>query len=884
VPKTAIPLILAAVAVLLALWFAVRDVAEQGHQQRATSAGTQVPGESSATPGTTEEKKKEKETAAPWTARVRLVDDRDGRPVAGATVGHFKDQDLADPTVRSDAEGRCRPSLPREPWARLGVRHTAYIFKTQWAPAGLEKETTITLTRGAPLTVIVLAPDKRPVADAAVRAQHTRRQGAVGFWSWRDTERYGTARTDADGQAALGGMPSVDVVVTVDHPDYALHESTVEIRGLAPHEHLIRLDAGGVLEGVVLDPDGEGVEGADVKLSGGNRPRTRSGAGGAFRLESVGVGTAEVIASAEGYGPGFFGERLGWDDPVPIHVRAGDTVTGIEIVLGHPTFLLGRIVDDAKQPVGGVGVHGWISGAINFDQGGKSDADGKFRVGPFTVREKGQAQLWFQAGDHVLAPAGGKFAEPGKDLDMGTVKATRKATVRGVVVGENGRPVEGAMVTARPGYHSVGVKPDGTFEVARLNPGKVSLQAESRDPALKSRPVKLQVAAGEVRDGVEILLKPARSIQGRVITPDGRPRTGADLAIRPLDYEVVVDKFVYTSEDRASSDKEGRFLFANLPAGRYQVGVRDGSTPWYEPATFLKDPAPRTVEAGADDLEFIIPLKGGIVTARVVSKRDGRPLRKFEATFIRYKFFLPSNTEMGWGVEGEFRKELDDPGTWQVDISAAGHAPHRTERFTLKAGEVKDLGTLRLGEGGTIAGTVRDAQGQPVAYTRINILNAKFQTNDDEPFTDQEGRFTLKGISPGTYTVFAISPRHPLVLVPGVKVREGGRAQVDLEFVRPAPLTIVVTGVDGQPVPGAQLSFTFPAIAPLHSKLFRDKIPPGYGSPKADAEGLIRQHCLPPGEVTITIEANGHEPKTRKLELKSGEANRVQIRLRKKPK
>jgi protocatechuate 3,4-dioxygenase beta subunit len=874
-----LPLILAAVAVLLAFWLALRDAAEPARQQRSTTAGSPLPLKGASTPETTDSSKEE-EAPAGWTAQVRLVDGED-RPVAGAVVGRFEALEFKGPTVVSDEEGRCKPSLPDDqPWASLGVWHSAYIFKTQWVPAGLEKEVTIKLTRGAPLTVVVLAPDKQPVPGAAVKAEHTRRQGAVGFWSWRDTERYGSGRTDADGKAALGGMPQVAVAVTVDHPDYALHQSTVEIRGPATHEHIIHLDAGGVLEGKVLDPDGEGVEGAEVKLRGAVRPQTRSGPGGAFRLESVGVGTAEVIATADGFGPGFFGERLGWDDPVPIHVRAGDTVSGIEIVLGHATFLLGRVIDDTKQPVEGVVVYGWISNAISFDGSVKSDADGKFRVGPFTVREQGQAQVWFNAGDHVIEPVRGKFVEPGKDLAVGTVKATRKATVRGVVVGEDGQPVDDAMVTARPGYTSVGVKPDGTFEVARLRPGKVSLQAESQDPARKSRPVQLQVAVGEVRDSVEIALRPARSIKGRVITPDGKPRLGADVAIQPLDYEVITDEYVYTSYDHASPGLDGRFEFANLPEGRFRVGVRDSSTRWNEPVKFRKDPAPRDVEAGADDLEFILPLKGGIVTARVVSKRDGRPLPKFEATFIRYKFFLPAGNEMTWGVEGRLRRELDDPGTWQVDISAAGHAPHRTDRFTLKAGATKDLGTLRLGEGGTIAGTVRDAQSRPVPYTRINILNAKFQTNDDEPFTDQEGNFQLKGISPGTYTVFAISPRHPLVMVPGVKVREGKRAHVDLEFVPPAPLTIAVTGAGGEPIPGAQLSFTFPAIAPLHSKLFRNKIPPGYGSYKADAEGVIHQYCLPPGEVTITIEAGGHQPKTKKLELKSGEANRVRIRLR----
>lgn len=881
--KTALPLILAAVAVLMAFWLALHGAGDRARQQRTTAAGTPVPREDAPTRAT-KETKPEEEASARWAARVRLIDEED-RPVAGAVVGPYGDQEFSGPTVVSDTEGRCRPSLPDAgAWVAIGFRHPAFIFKTQWVPPGLEKELTVRLTRGAPLTVVVLAPDKRPVPGAAVVAAHTRRQGAVGFWSWRDTELYGQAKTDAAGKAALGGMPQVDIAVTVDHPDYALHESTVEIRGLAPHEHLVRLDAGGVLEGRVLAPDGEGVAGAEVKLKGAARPQARSGPGGAFRLEGVGVGPAEVIAFADGYGPGFFGERLGWDDPVPVHVRAGDTVAGIEIVLGHPTFLVGRILDDAKQPVEGAEASGWISGAISFEKSVQSDAEGRFRVGPFTVRETAQAQVWFSAGDHVIEPARGKFAEPGKDLDFGTLKATRKATVRGVVLGVDGQRVDDAMVTVRPQYRNAGVKPDGTFEVLQLAPGKISLQAQTQDPPRKSWPVPIQVAAGEVVTDVEISLRPARPIRGRVITPDGKPRIGADVRIEPLDYEVVRDGRVYYGGDHTSSGADGSFAFADLPEGRYRVGLRDPTARWNEPARFLKEPAPRTVDAGADDLEFILPLKGGIVTARVVSKRDGRPLRRFEATFIRYKFFLPAGTEITWGASGGFRRELDEPGTWQVDISAAGHASHRTERFTLKQGEVKDLGTLRLGEGGTIAGTVRDAQGRPVPYTRINILNAKFQTNDEEPFTDQEGAFQLKGISPGTYTVFAISPRHPLVMVPGVKVSEGRRASVDLEFVPPAPLTIAVTDAGGRPIAGATLSFTFPAIAPLQSKLFRDKIPPGYGSHKADAEGLIRQHCLPPGEVTITIEAGGYEARTRKLELKSGEANRVQIRLRSKPK
>ena len=60
-----------------------------------------------------------------------------------------------------------------------------------------------------------------------------------------------------------------------------------------------------------------------------------------------------------------------------------------------------------------------------------------------------------------------------------------------------------------------------------------------------------------------------------------------------------------------------------------------------------------------------------------------------------------------------------------------------------------------------------------------------------------------------------------------------------------------------------------------------NNIPPGYGSPVSDEAGVIRQHCLPPGEVTITIEKDGYHAAQEKLKLIPGKANRIEIRLKK---
>jgi uncharacterized GH25 family protein len=799
------------------------------------------------------------------------VRDTDGNAVANATVGRIDEGKFQGETVATGADGRCRLPLPEGEWFQIAVRHPDFVPEQTWVRAGPE-EREVVLSRGARLTVVVLDPTKRPVAGAKVTAAFERRRGAAGVWQWTERTDLGESVTDAEGRAVVGAVPPVSVTVRVDREPFSLHESAVEV-GEAPVEHLVVLDAGAVLEGRVLGPGGEGVPGAMVKAQGLARPVATSGPSGAFRLEGVAQGSVRLVADAPGFGPGFFGAALGWGEPVPIAVRSGDVLGGLEIVLSKATYVLGRIVDDVGKPVEGVGVHAYVQHAFALGREARSAADGRFRLGPFGVGEPGKAWIWFQPVRHTIEQVEGEVA-PGRDLDLGEIKATPRATVRGRLVGADGHPVQG-HVTVTPGHTTAEAAPDGAFELVGIGPGTVTLDAARWDPpVLRAIPVPLSTTAGQIFEGLEIVLLPTKPIRGRVITPDGKPRPGAVVGLMPPGATETTD--------HAWSDDQGSFAFEHLAEGEYELGLVGSGWIRSDGERFLPEAPAVTASAGKEDVEFVYPLKGGIITGKVVAKRDGRPLAQFDATFLRYTLFIPSDTDLeGFeDPEGAFRYETDQPGTWQVEVEATGYASHRNERFSLAAGEVKDVGTIRLGPGGTIAGRVVDAQQQPVPYARINILNEKLQTNDDEPFTDLEGRFEVPGVSPGPFTVFAVSPRHPLGMVRGVNVREGERTEVDIVFVEPAPLTVDVRDPNGRPVEGAALDFTFPAVAPLTSKVFRNKIPPGYGSHKSDTGGTIFQPCLPPGEVTITIEAQGFEPQTRKLDLKPGEPNRIEIRLR----
>ncbi|MCK6460019.1 MAG: carboxypeptidase-like regulatory domain-containing protein [Planctomycetes bacterium] len=860
-----------AVAAVLVLYLAA------GGGGRARATPSRPPPSTSAEP---EAKAPEAPSDKPGKlARVRVVDE-EGNPVKGAAVSRLKEKEFLDEAA-TGADGFCEIAFPDDGWHLVAARHPEFVQARAWVRAK-DKEREIRLQRGPPLTVLVVDPLRKPVAGAVVRVSWERTHGAAGVWRWSSGEDIGEFRTGEDGKALVGAVPPATVLVGVDHPPHAVHASRLEVTGEGPVEHVVQLDAGGVLVGRVIGSGGEGVPGATVTCQELARPVATSGPDGTFRLEGVAPGSVSLVASAEGFGPGFFGGALGWGQPVPIPLKSGETVSGLEIVLSKPVFVIGRIVDDEGTPVAGVTVSAAIQRGFSFDSHAKSDAEGRFRAGPFSVREEGQVWAWFNAPHHAFEQKTG-FAEPGKDVDLGEIKATRRATLRGILVDEAGRAVEGT-VTLHSGDYGARVgsrsKPDGTFELGSVGPGKITLVGNrEEEPKLRSRPVELETVSGQTIEGVEIVLLPARPIRGRVITPDGRPRPGAVVGVRPASGGKIAS--------REWTDKEGKFAFMDLAEGEYEVGIPGRGSTWSgdeQEGGFLDQPAPVKVSTGREDLEFILPLKGAIVTGKVVAKKDGRPLKEFEATFLRYKLFIPSDTEFSSfrDPDGAFRYEVDEPGTWQVDLSAPGYAAHRTDRFSLAAGEVKDLGTIRLGPGGTIAGRVLDAQQRPVAYARVNILNDKLQTNEDEPFTDGDGRFEVPGVSPGMFTVFAVSPRHPLGMVRNVAVKEGERTDVQITFVDAAPLTIEVRSTSGQPVEGAALDFTFPAVAPLTSKMFRGKIPPGYGSHKSDAQGMIFQPCLPPGEVTITIEAPGFDPVTKKLDLKPGEPNRIEIRLRPK--
>jgi hypothetical protein len=323
----------------------------------------------------------------------------------------------------------------------------------------------------------------------------------------------------------------------------------------------------------------------------------------------------------------------------------------------------------------------------------------------------------------------------------------------------------------------------------------------------------------------------------------------------------------------AWTDRDGAYSFDGLPAGRYRVGLMDGDA-------FRGDPAPCEIDVGSDrELAFTLRVHGTVLEGRILSRRDGQPVRAFRVTTIRYRFLIPSveDERRVAADDGRFRVAVPEGGSWAVEIAAPGYAPLRTGAVSVEDGATADLGTLRLGDAGAVEGVVRDAAGRPVPFARVHVLSAKLETTDEPALTDARGAFAVDALAPGTYAVFAVSPRHPLGIRKGVVVEEGARAAVEMVLPAPAPLAIRVLDAGGRPVAGAKLVYTFEALRPLTSEMVSAYEPATFGSNVSDADGWIRKPFLPPGPLELHILTQGHAALTRTIDLQPSTPTNLEI-------
>ena len=837
----------------------------------------------------------------PALAAAGVVRDALGVPVPDACVeaegggGLVTDRDGRFRVRAAESDGR----------ARVVVRKPGYLPWQGVLDALSLVEEEITLVRGAPVTVVVLAPDKKPVAGALVQAAIREERGIAGLWWSKRNLGIGEGTSDGLGRVILDAAPAGRVEIRVDDPHYASWRTEIDVAGTDPVRCEAILSRGGAVAGVVTDERGQPVPGARVYASNwpGRTVVTRED--GSYDLRFVVEGENRILAEAEGFGTGFFGASFGWGKPVPVHVVAGRTLPDVDLVLVPAIVAAGRVVDGDGQPLAGVRVESIVGPCLGRAVTAMTDAGGRFAVGPYATTDGRGIRLSFAlAGYAVDSVSVDAPAQPGT-FDLGDVTARRCGGISGVVLDVDGEPLGRCRVEVAPGGGAALTGPDGTFALEGLAPGLAQVQATAWSPLRRSDSVSVTLKPGAREAGLVVRLEAVSAIRGRVVSADGKPRSAMVVAAAPSDDG---DRIVA----RTVTDDAGAFDLVDLPEGTYRVGILrvpmaeettapdsrlafteeavsvrlvvpglDEVEPPEQGTTFLTEPGPVRVATGREDLTFMLPARGTTVDGRVVSHATGRPVASFEVSFIEYWHgLIPKRSETSdvRDAEGRFTHDLKE-GSWAAEVTAPGYATYRTPVFAAGDRATWDLGTIRLGPGGSLRGTVRDSVGEPVSYARLYLLGPQLQTNRRPIFTDALGAYEAAALAPGTYTVFVLSPRHPFGIVRNVGIQEDETSVLVIRLGRPSPVTIVVTDEEGRPVADADVSYTCDALMPLTSHLLRSHEPPGWGGFRTDGQGRLFKRYLPATRIQFRVKAEGFGRATRFVELTEDRETVTEIRL-----
>jgi protocatechuate 3,4-dioxygenase beta subunit len=391
---------------------------------------------------------------------------------------------------------------------------------------------------------------------------------------------------------------------------------------------------------------------------------------------------------------------------------------------------------------------------------------------------------------------------------------------------------------ARPPIAKTETAAGGAFEIRIARRRAVVLWAAY--PGSASASLQLLLPETGDPDEVTLRLKEGTTLFGIVLREDSQPVADAALQLRTTGYQsapLALD---------TKTEPDGRFVFADLPAGGVSVQVEAKGYPITRRSVTLPE---------ATHVQFVLA-PGGTVVGRVTDS-EGAPVADA-------RVLLTTDDRKGnWGradvrtdAQGEYRVETMLPGTVSraiVEHPRYGFLASYRRQIPLptqlvRAGEELRY-DIRLEPGVPVRGrTVLAGEGEPVAGARVALLqmNESWRGLGEVAYatSGEDGRFEFPHVTKGTYAFEATAPG------------AGRRAIRYIQRNEPLTVDLYVDGEQAPPEQRVELTPTGSVRGSIVGYVFRPPLRPtiqletprGTLSGRTDDVGQFLIENVPPME------------------------------------
>ena len=747
--------------------------------------------------------------------------------------------------------------------------------------------------------------------------------------------------TGADGRFQAGAFPGEPPhEIRFEKEGYAKVEHRWDPRGAEEEELRIVLETGGFIEGIVMDAEAaEPIPAVTVQSDqllgtkdlpfsgplGGNLVETDRGR---FRIGPFEAGEVELTLDAKGY------LRTRLED---IEVAAGETVRGVIVQLFPGGTVRGRVVDPEGLPIAGAIVfprykeEGELELPADFDERrGKVERGGERSPRGLASYV---AQLGVAGANSTLSGPDGSFELTGLEPGVQSVGAVHRdyspgwsegfevpydgapvttevvlepgGAIFGTVTDRFDRPIEGAIVVAVAPYNmdsdeSTGdalyqghTDPEGYYRIDHVAGGSyfmvVTRGDEVLDPmsflgALNFDMVSLSEGDELEHDIIDESVGGTR-LFGRVTSG------GEEVGVGQITAMGFESRSLLGVDLKLSRIREGgRYEFEGLAPGEYQLTVQaDGIGGQARMAIEVPDLA---------EVQMDLLLPEGRIAGRVLDAETGEPIPGawisassdsapepeglFGEVFGRESGRVHERTDEG----GAFSFEHLEPASYDLLVRNARkdgqhYAPGDPLPFDLDDNERIEDVEVRLFAALELTGRVTSQDGEPIEDASVTAwMEGRLDTRE-RASTDEQGRYTLRGLAPGTYLVTASHPDYAPRRRSDVELARGSTAELPLTLESGIQVDVLVLGEGGQPVSGAsaRLVRLDAGEDPTESeRAFRSLFE---GGGVSDAGGRLSLGAYLPGNYRLEAQRGSGRSASREVELEEGSSStQLRIRLR----